>query len=83
MGDLERIITRRSELDELAEELTKRLQEVQAEREFTVGAAVRRPVGGMAVLAGTPSEREAGEPAALCGAGSRRTPVEPPARARP
>jgi hypothetical protein len=33
MGDLERIIVRRNELDVLAEELAKRLQEVQAERE--------------------------------------------------
>ncbi|MFJ8187892.1 hypothetical protein [Streptomyces sp. NPDC096105] len=33
MGDLERIIARRSELDALAEELAKRLQEVRAERE--------------------------------------------------
>ncbi|MFJ3310931.1 hypothetical protein ACIPSA_49980 [Streptomyces sp. NPDC086549] len=33
MGDLERIIARRSELDALAEELAKQLQEVQAERE--------------------------------------------------
>ncbi|MFE3166369.1 hypothetical protein [Streptomyces sp. NPDC059224] len=33
MGDLERIIARRSELDTLAEELAKQLQEVQAERE--------------------------------------------------
>lgn len=33
MGDLERIIARRSELDALAEEPAKRLQEVQAERE--------------------------------------------------
>jgi hypothetical protein len=33
MGDLERIIARRSELDVLVEELAKRLQEVQAERE--------------------------------------------------
>lgn len=33
MGDLERIIARRNELDVLAEELAKQLQEVQAERE--------------------------------------------------
>ncbi|MCE0445382.1 hypothetical protein LT493_11310 [Streptomyces tricolor] len=33
MGDLERITARRSELNVLAEELAKRLQEVQAERE--------------------------------------------------
>ncbi|MBB6422047.1 hypothetical protein [Streptomyces sp. AK010] len=33
MGDLERITARRSELDVLAEELAKQLQEVQAERE--------------------------------------------------
>jgi hypothetical protein len=33
MSDLERITARRSELDALAEELAKRLQEVQAERE--------------------------------------------------
>jgi hypothetical protein len=33
MGDLERIIARRSELDALADELAKQLQEVQAERE--------------------------------------------------
>ncbi|MGW3873728.1 hypothetical protein ACWEC4_36580 [Streptomyces sp. NPDC005055] len=32
MSDLERITARRSELDALAEELTKRLQEVEAER---------------------------------------------------
>ena len=33
MGDLRRIIARRSELDAFAEELAKQLQEVQAERE--------------------------------------------------
>jgi hypothetical protein len=33
MGDLERITARRSELDALADELAKQLQEVQAERE--------------------------------------------------
>ncbi|WP_328768040.1 hypothetical protein [Streptomyces sp. NBC_00286] len=33
MSDLERITARRSELDALAEELAKRLQEVEAERE--------------------------------------------------
>ncbi|GKQ34660.1 hypothetical protein [Streptomyces sp. A012304] len=33
MGDLERIIARRGELDALAEELAKQLREVQAERE--------------------------------------------------
>jgi hypothetical protein len=33
MSDLERIMARRSELDALAEELAKRLQEVEAERE--------------------------------------------------
>ncbi|WAX77529.1 hypothetical protein [Streptomyces sp. KMM 9044] len=33
MSDLERITARRSELDALAEELAKQLQEVQAERE--------------------------------------------------
>ncbi|MEV0185795.1 hypothetical protein AB0I54_42000 [Streptomyces sp. NPDC050625] len=33
MSDLERIAPRRSKLDTLAEELTKRLQEVEAERE--------------------------------------------------
>ncbi|MCC9711908.1 hypothetical protein E4N62_45920 [Streptomyces sp. MNU76] len=33
MGDLERIIARRSELDALAEELAKQLREVQVERE--------------------------------------------------
>jgi hypothetical protein len=33
MSDLERITARRSELDVLAEELAKRLQEVEAERE--------------------------------------------------
>ncbi|MBU3865335.1 hypothetical protein KN815_15045, partial [Streptomyces sp. 4503] len=33
MSDLERITSRRSELDALAEELAKRLQEVEAERE--------------------------------------------------
>lgn len=33
MSDLERITARRGELDALAEELTKRLQEVEAERE--------------------------------------------------
>ncbi|MFD7705228.1 hypothetical protein [Streptomyces caelestis] len=33
MGDLERIIARRGELDVLAKELTKQLQKVQAERE--------------------------------------------------
>jgi hypothetical protein len=36
--DLERIIAHRSELDALAEELTKRLQEIQAEREELVVA---------------------------------------------
>lgn len=33
MGDLERIIARRSELDSLAENLARKLQEVEAERE--------------------------------------------------
>ncbi|MFF8911515.1 hypothetical protein [Streptomyces olivaceoviridis] len=33
MGDLERIIARRSELDDPAEELAKQLREVQVERE--------------------------------------------------
>ncbi|TPQ21344.1 hypothetical protein [Streptomyces sporangiiformans] len=33
MSDLERITARRSELDALPEELAKRLQEVEAERE--------------------------------------------------
>jgi hypothetical protein len=33
MSDLDRITARRSELDALAEELAKRLQEVEAERE--------------------------------------------------
>ena len=33
MGELERIIARRSELDPLAEELAKQLPEVRAERE--------------------------------------------------
>jgi prefoldin subunit 5 len=33
MSDLERITARRSELDALAEELAKRLQEVEAEQE--------------------------------------------------
>ncbi|MDH6624505.1 hypothetical protein M2271_002309 [Streptomyces sp. LBL] len=36
MQELERITARRSELDTLAEELAKRLQEVQAEREEPV-----------------------------------------------
>lgn len=36
MRELERITTRRNELDTLAEELTKQLQEVQAEREELV-----------------------------------------------
>ncbi|MER5363544.1 hypothetical protein ABTZ94_37260, partial [Streptomyces sp. NPDC002785] len=36
MSDLERITARRSELEALAEELGKRLQEVEAEREELV-----------------------------------------------
>ncbi|UQA97097.1 hypothetical protein [Streptomyces halobius] len=36
MQELERITARRSELDTLAEELAKQLQEVQAEREELV-----------------------------------------------
>jgi hypothetical protein len=36
MRELERITARRSELDTLAEELTRRLQEVQAERKELV-----------------------------------------------
>jgi prefoldin subunit 5 len=38
MPDLERITARRSELDTLAEELGKRLAEVEAEREELVTA---------------------------------------------
>lgn len=46
MGDLERIIARRSELGVLAKELTKQLQKIQAEREeLLVAERILKPAG--------------------------------------
>ncbi|MFG3026466.1 hypothetical protein ACGFZQ_49665 [Streptomyces sp. NPDC048254] len=68
MGDLERIIACRSEVDVLAEELVKQLQEVQVEQEeLLVAERVLRLAGQdraeaeIAVVASLASARAAGQ----------------------
>ncbi|GAA0652554.1 hypothetical protein GCM10009535_33650 [Streptomyces thermocarboxydovorans] len=86
MRELERITARRSELDTLAEELVKQLQEVQAEREELVIAERvlnRLAVQDRAAAGGRRDRRPSSRPGGGAGGTADPAPQRDPRRGRP